>query len=130
MRDTQGASPSQTDLTDGRIHGEIVQAPILEAPGQSRVGLFGWKDQHGSLLFFIGDAYLNEMGITNRLRPTDITAVLKTTKDPEDQPDGLSLADIDHSAHAVRSSGRQAIVEPHLNRQESRQCGPDKCAGL
>ena len=94
----------QPELTDGRIHGEIVQAPIFEAPGQTRVGRFGWKDQHGSLLSFIGDAYLNEMGITNRLRPTDVTTVLKTTKDPEDQPDGLGLADIDHFAQFIRGT--------------------------
>ena len=94
----------QPQVTDGRIHGEIVQAPIFEAPGQTRVGRFGWKDQHGSLLSFIGDAYLNEMGITNRLRPTDVTTVLKTTKDPEDQPDGLGLADIDHFAQFIRGT--------------------------
>ena len=94
----------QPQVTDGRIHGEMVQAPIFEAPGQTRVGRFGWKDQHGSLLSFIGDAYLNEMGITNRLRPTDVTTVLKTTKDPEDQPDGLGLADIDHFAQFIRGT--------------------------
>jgi hypothetical protein len=59
------------------------------------------------------------MGITNRPRPTDVTTVLKTIKDHEDQPDGLDLADIDHFAHAVRSSGLQGICEPHLNRQKS-----------
>jgi CxxC motif-containing protein (DUF1111 family) len=92
----------QPEWSEGRVHGEVVQAPIFEAPGQTRVGRFGWKDQHGSLLSFIGDAYLNEMGITNRLRPTDVTTVLKTTKDPEDQPDDLGLADIDHFAQFIR----------------------------
>jgi CxxC motif-containing protein (DUF1111 family) len=94
----------QPELSDGRIHGEVVQAPIFEAPGQTRVGRFGWKDQHSSLLSFIGDAYLNEMGVTNRLRPTDVTTVLKTTKDPEDQPDDLGLADIDHFAQFIRGT--------------------------
>jgi CxxC motif-containing protein (DUF1111 family) len=94
----------QPELSEGRIHGEVVQAPIFEAPGQTRVGRFGWKDQHSSLLSFIGDAYLNEMGITNRLRPTDVTTVLKTTKDPEDQPDDLGLADIDHFAQFIRGT--------------------------
>jgi hypothetical protein len=51
----------QPELSEGRVHGEVVQAPIFEAPGQTRVGRFGWKDQHSSLLSFIGDAYLNEM---------------------------------------------------------------------
>jgi CxxC motif-containing protein (DUF1111 family) len=94
----------QPELSEGRIHGEVVQAPIFEAPGQTRVGRFGWKDQHSSLLSFIGDAYLNEMGITNRLRPIDVTTVLKTTKDPEDLPDDLGLADIDHFAQFIRGT--------------------------
>ena len=94
----------QPALSEGRVHGEIVQAPIFEAPGQTRVGRFGWKDQHSSLLSFIADAYVNEMGITNRLRPTDATTVLKTTTDPEDQPDELGLADIDHFAQFVRGT--------------------------
>ena len=94
----------QPELTDGKVHGEVVQAPIFEAPGQTRVGRFGWKDQHGSLLSFIADAYLNEMGITNRLRPRDVTTVLKTTTDPEDQPDNLGLADIDHFAQFIRGT--------------------------
>jgi len=94
----------QPEVTDGKVHGEFVQAPILEAPGQTRVGRFGWKDQHGSLLSFIGDAYLNEMGITNRLRTKDVTTVLKTTTDPEDQPDNLGLADIDHFAQFIRGT--------------------------
>jgi CxxC motif-containing protein (DUF1111 family) len=94
----------QPALSEGSVHGEVVQAPIFEAPGQTRVGRFGWKDQHSSLLSFIGDAYLNEMGITNRLRPTDVTTVLKTTKDPEDVPDELGLADIDHFAQFIRGT--------------------------
>src|SRR6201981_3487113 len=94
----------QPELTDGKVHGEVVQAPIFEAPGQTRVGRFGWKDQHSSLLSFIGDAYLNEMGITNRLRPKDVTTVCKTTTDPEDQPDTLGLADIDHFAQFIRGT--------------------------
>jgi CxxC motif-containing protein (DUF1111 family) len=94
----------QPHLSDGKIQGEVVQVPLFEAPGQTRVGRFGWKDQHGSLLSFIGDAYLNEMGITNRLRPNDTTTVCKTTTDPEDQPDKLGLADIDHFAQFVRGT--------------------------
>ena len=40
-------------------------------------------NQHSSSLSFIADAYLNEMGITNRLRPKDVTTVLKTTSEQE-----------------------------------------------
>lgn len=90
--------------SDGKIQGEAIQVPVFEAPGQTRIGRFGWKDQHGSLLSFVSDAYLNEMGITNRLRPHDTTTVCKTTTDPEDQPDKLGLADIDHFAQFVRGT--------------------------
>jgi CxxC motif-containing protein (DUF1111 family) len=94
----------QIEVSEGRIHGEAVEVPVLESPGQLRVGRFGWKDQHSSLLSFIGDAYLNEMGVTNRLRPKDVTTVGKITPDPEDTPDNLGLADIDHFAQFVRGT--------------------------
>ena len=95
---------SQPDQSEGRIHGEVIEVPVLEAPGQNRVGRFGWKNQHSSLLSFIGDAYLNEMGVTNRLRPKDTTTVCKITKDLEDVPDDLNMADIDHFAQFVRGT--------------------------
>jgi CxxC motif-containing protein (DUF1111 family) len=94
----------QPAISAGRIHGEAIEVPVLEAPGESRVGRFGWKDQHSSLLSFIGDAYLNEMGVTNRLRPKDTTTVGKLTADPEDVPDDLGLADIDHFAQFIRGT--------------------------
>jgi CxxC motif-containing protein (DUF1111 family) len=95
---------SEIFASGGRIHGEAIQVPVLEAPGQTRVGRFGWKDQHSSLLSFIGDAYLNEMGVSNRLRPKDTTTVGKMTPDPEDVPDNLGLADIDHFAQFIRGT--------------------------
>jgi CxxC motif-containing protein (DUF1111 family) len=42
------------------------------ATGQSRIGRFGWKAQHATLLAFSGDAYRNEMGITNDLFPDEV----------------------------------------------------------
>jgi len=45
--------------------GTLSQVPITEANNQLRIGRFGWKAQHASLVSFAGDAYLNEMGITN-----------------------------------------------------------------
>jgi len=100
----QSIAQHQIEISEGRIHGEAVEVPVLESPGQSRIGRFGWKDQHSSLLSFIGDAYLNEMGVTNRLRPKDVTAVGKITTDPEDTPDNLGLADIDHFAQFIRGT--------------------------
>lgn len=45
--------------------GTLIAVPVTEANNALRVGRFGWKDQHASLVSFSGDAYLNEMGITN-----------------------------------------------------------------
>jgi CxxC motif-containing protein (DUF1111 family) len=44
------------------------------------------------------------MGVTSRLRPKDVTTVCKTTTDPEDVPDSLGLADIDHFAQFIRAT--------------------------
>ena len=40
----------------------------------AHVGRFGWKDDHAFLRAFSGDAYLNEMGITNPDNPTDTSS--------------------------------------------------------
>jgi len=95
---------NQAATTNGVIHGEAIQVPILEAPGKTGVGKFGWKDQDPTILSFSGDAYLNEMGVTNRLKPKDVTSVCKVSTDPEDIPDALGMADIDHFAQFIRGT--------------------------
>jgi CxxC motif-containing protein (DUF1111 family) len=97
-------SLNQPSQSGGYIAGEFIQVPVLEAPGQIRGGRFGWKNQQASLLSFASDAYLNEQGITNRLNATDTTTVCKTTSDPEDTPDNLGMADIDHFAQFMRGT--------------------------
>jgi CxxC motif-containing protein (DUF1111 family) len=81
---------SQPGQSRGRIAGEVILVPVLEAGGALRVGRFGWKNQHASLVSFSADAYLNEMGITSPLLPTENTtnggtvAAYDTVADPED----------------------------------------------
>jgi CxxC motif-containing protein (DUF1111 family) len=53
-RDRDGVSGRAAIVTDA-------------ATGERRVGRFGWKAQHATLLAFGADAYRNEMGITNDL---------------------------------------------------------------
>ncbi len=53
-----------------RISGRAAMVTDV-ASGKTRVGRFGWKAQHATLLAFAGDAYLNEMGITNRFFPVE-----------------------------------------------------------
>ncbi len=87
-----------------KICGQVLQVPIVEAPGQMSVGRFGWKDQHASLLSFAGDAYLNEMGITNRLQPEEVTKLCNTASEPNDTPGPDGLSDIDHFARFMRAT--------------------------
>src|SRR6202166_426468 len=87
-----------------KICGQVLQVPIVEAPGQMGVGRFGWKDQHASLLSFAGDAYLNEMGITNRLQPDEVTKLCNTVSEPNDTPGPDGLSDIDHFARFIRAT--------------------------
>jgi CxxC motif-containing protein (DUF1111 family) len=75
----QGLQPSS-------MRGQIIRVPVTEAPGTTRIARFGWKNQHASLLSFAADAYLNEMGITSPLQPTENTS------------NGVSVAAFDHVA--------------------------------
>ncbi|HEY3492069.1 MAG TPA: di-heme oxidoredictase family protein, partial [Solirubrobacterales bacterium] len=74
------------------LRGQIILVPVLEKPGQTRIGRFGWKNQHASLLSFSADAYLNEMGITSPLAPNENTsygasvAAFDDVPDPEEAP--------------------------------------------
>lgn len=74
------------------MKGQIINVPVLESPGTTRIGRFGWKNQHASLLSFSADAYLNEMGITSPLQPNENTsmgnsvAAFDEVPDPEEAP--------------------------------------------
>jgi CxxC motif-containing protein (DUF1111 family) len=87
-----------------KICGQVIYVPIVEAPGQTGIGRFGWKDQHASLLSFSGDAYLNEMGITTRLFPDEVTKLCNTAPEPNDKADAEGLDDVDHFARFIRAS--------------------------
>jgi CxxC motif-containing protein (DUF1111 family) len=96
------AIPDATILRGVRtkpVDGVLGKASMVvdAASGRTRVGRFGWKGQQATLLSFSGDAYLNEMGITNRLFPIEnapngnvaLLKKLDTVRDPEDQVDPL-----------------------------------------
>jgi CxxC motif-containing protein (DUF1111 family) len=53
----------------------VITVPVNEANNAARVGRFGHKNQHASLISFAADAYLNEMGITSPLQPVENTSM-------------------------------------------------------
>src|SRR5262249_864013 len=96
----------QMSDSNGRIRGLIREVPILEAPGVTAVGRFGWASQHASLLSFSADAYRNEMGITSPLAPNDNTflgdPVDDGVADPEDKGKEFG-SDVESFASFMRS---------------------------
>jgi CxxC motif-containing protein (DUF1111 family) len=108
----------QCKTSHGKICGQAVKVLVPESEGKDRIGRFGWKDQHASLLAFAADAYLNEMGITNSLQKTEVTTICNppvTATVPNSDPTKITepnslpdpsdnnLEDIDHFASFMRS---------------------------
>jgi CxxC motif-containing protein (DUF1111 family) len=100
------------------FQGTLIQVPVVEAGGAVRAGRFGIKNQHSSLESFSGDAYLNEMGITN---PQDgsnglfennslgrSVAAFDTVADPEDE--GEDVEAFAQFIRQLRAPGRGAIT--------------------
>ncbi len=96
-----------------KADGVLGRAAMVDdvASGQTRVGRFGWKAQQATLLSFAADAYLNEMGVTNRFFPTenapngdlDKLAQFDHVADPEDVVDPVTgKGDIDVVADYMR----------------------------
>jgi CxxC motif-containing protein (DUF1111 family) len=75
--------------------GTLTQVPVTEANNTLRFGRFGWKAQQASLLSFAGDAYLNEMGITN----------------PFDGFGGRSSSAADAGTHENPASTAEAVID-------------------
>ena len=118
----------RTAQPDG-MKGQLITVPALE--GGSGYGRFGWKDQHVSLLSFASDAYLNEMGISNRLSPNkhDFTHQCEDTVQFPDQVDpedaGPGLDDIDIFARFMRATKappRDAVLASTAAANVARLC--------
>jgi len=108
----------QCKASHKKICGQAVKVLVPDSEGGDRIGRFGWKDQHASLLAFASDAYLNEMGITSRLQKDEVTTICSppvTTTIPNTDPTKITepnslpdptannLEDIDHFASFMRS---------------------------
>jgi CxxC motif-containing protein (DUF1111 family) len=95
--------------------GQLISVPVLEAPGNVRTGRFGWKNQQASLLSFAADAYVNEMGITSPLQPTENTsngnsvANFDEVADPEDT-DGADIQFFADFMRSLKAPPRDAAV--------------------
>ena len=57
------------------MRGTAISVPVAEAPGETRLGRFGWKNSVASLLTFSAGAYRLEQGITSPLQPDEDTSL-------------------------------------------------------
>jgi CxxC motif-containing protein (DUF1111 family) len=105
----QALASAQPRQSGGAIAGQAISVPLLEG-GSARVGRFGWKDQHASLLSFSADAYLNEIGITSRLQPNENSSMGRSVAAfdviPRGTPNAVEDADndIDEFAEFMRAT--------------------------
>ncbi|HXO62206.1 MAG TPA: di-heme oxidoredictase family protein [Candidatus Acidoferrales bacterium] len=100
------AVPDATFLALAKQNGgEAIMVPVLESPNTSEVGRFGWKNQHASLFSFAGDAYFNEMGITNELFPEEATTACEPAGVPHPN-------DVDHDLVNLTLFMRATKVPP------------------
>jgi CxxC motif-containing protein (DUF1111 family) len=96
------------------MRGTATTVPVLEAPGEVRIGRFGWKNQHASLESFAADAYLNEMGITTPTFPDENTssgrsvAAFDPVGDPED--DGVDVVAFANFMRSTKAPSRGPIT--------------------
>ena len=60
--------------------GTIVNVPVLERPGTTRIGRFGWKDQQASLVSFSADAYKTRWASPARSSPSRTPPTARTSK--------------------------------------------------
>jgi CxxC motif-containing protein (DUF1111 family) len=91
------------------------------ASGQNAIGRFGWKAQQATLLSFSRDAFLNEMGITNRLFPkenapngkADVLAQFDKVADPEAAGDPVTgKSEVDRAADFMRLLAPPPTIAP------------------
>jgi CxxC motif-containing protein (DUF1111 family) len=121
---------SDLDIQRGALHRVVdgirgkVSMISDAGTGAMRVGRFGWKAQQASVLTFAGDAYLNEMGITSRIFPTENApngdtarlALYDNFLDPEDQIDpATGKSDIDAAADFMRFLAPPAMLPQTAN---------------
>ena len=91
------AIPEATIVANASLNGGRPNRVFNPDTGTTELGRFGWKAQVASLHQFAGDAYLNEMGITNPSFPHEnlpqgepIPSGCDTVADPEDDGSGVT----------------------------------------
>jgi CxxC motif-containing protein (DUF1111 family) len=78
------------------VRGRIPMVFNISA-GMNTMGKFGWKSQNPTLFQFSGDAYVNEMGITNPEFPNenppqgDVSKLVTCDKVPDPEDDGTAI---------------------------------------
>jgi CxxC motif-containing protein (DUF1111 family) len=93
------------DSQPAEMRGQIINVPVLEASFATRIGRFGWKDQHASLLSASAEEYLNQIGITNIFFSSENTSNGRNVATFDDVPDPEDTAgDLEAVVRFLRST--------------------------
>ena len=105
------------DAQPAEMRGMANMVPVLEANSIARIGRFGWKSQHASLVSFSADAYLNEMGITTPIFPDENTSSGRFVgygsgydPVPEPEDDGIDVIAFADFMRATKAPSRGPIT--------------------
>ncbi len=102
------AIPDATILANVRtkpVNGVLGRAAMVTDPvtGKTVVGRFGWKAQQPNLLAFSADAFVNEMGITNRIYPVENAPNGNATLLAEMEPPNVPIPNDQTDSHSGKA---------------------------
>jgi CxxC motif-containing protein (DUF1111 family) len=103
------------DAQPSAQRGQLINVPVLEKPGTTRIGRFGHKNQQASLVSFSADAYVNEMGITSPLQPNENTSNGTVVEDPVpgDDDEGVDVELFALFMRSTKAPPRDPVLAAH-----------------
>ena len=121
---------AEADSQPQALRGRVAHITDI-ASGDERAGKLGWKAQHATLESFAGDAYRNEMGITNALFPDEVAphgdhkvlALMDAVPDPEAENGAIGKL----SDFMRLLAPPEPVAEEEQGRELFEQLGCDTC---
>lgn len=115
---------SRSGVNQGGSVMGIANMVLNPETGQMEVGRFGWKAQISSIHVFSGDAYLNEMGITNPTFPTELPPQglpIPPGADPIPDPEDEAGLEVERLTNYQRLLGPPPSLPPTKNSEVGRE---------
>jgi hypothetical protein len=109
--------PVLNPASNGLIAGQLIRCRCSKNRAPRGWGGSAGKNQHASLLVFASDAYLNEMGITNRFNLTENTSMGDSVAGFDNVPDDTPCESATPRAQSAAKTPRAISIS------SPRSCG-------